>query len=227
MSIKEESVPDLSYPDLEKDIKSIYDENSLPTFSPGNWDLKRWQRKQWDSALNFSTGDGRYNAPDDSFGVCYMADRVVSTLAESFGRLMHKGGKKFVDETVLKDSRVCLIHPLRRPVFVDVGQLLGILHIPLDVSVGDDYSITQRVMTCLYKLAKDEVDGVRYLSRHFSTTDFCYAVWESDEKRFEDAGMMNLVDYQDSEWVPSRWHSSSITAEELLEDVLRFRIVRL
>jgi hypothetical protein len=195
--------------------------------TPGDWDLKRWQRKEWSSALNFSNGDGRYNAPDNSFGVCYMADRVVSALAESFGRLMHRDGHQFVDEKELKNSRICLIRPLRKLVFVDVGQLLGMIHIPLSVSVGDDYGVTRRVIGCLYKLAKDKLDGVCYFSRHFTTADFCYAIWESEEKRFEDAGMINLDKYQDAEWIPSNWKHDSISAEELLEEVLRFKVVRL
>lgn len=224
---EEPSHQDLEYPNLEQEIESILDEGSLPLHSPGNWDLKRWQRKEWPSALNFSTGDGRYNAPDDSFKVCYMADRAVSALAESFGRIMHKTGKQFVEESVLTTSRMCLIHPRRQLVFVDVGQLLGMLHITLNVCTGDDYAVTQRVIACLYKLAKDKVDGVCYFSRHFTTTDFCYAVWESEEERFDDAGMKSLIDYKDSEWLPSGSKLNSITAEDLLEDVLRFKIVPL
>jgi len=217
----------LIYPNLEQEIESIYNEACLPLYSPGNWDLKRWQREKWPSALYFSTGDGRYNAPDDSFKVCYMADRVVSALAESFGRIMHKNGNQFVEESVLFTSQICLIRPRRKLAFVDVGQLLGMLHITLDVCTGDDYAVTQRVIACLYKLAKEKVEGVCYFSRHFSTTDFCYAVWESEEERFDDAGMQNLINYQDSEWLPSGSKLTSISAEDLLEDVLRFKIVPL
>ncbi|WP_445494095.1 RES family NAD+ phosphorylase [Photorhabdus sp. SF281] len=227
MQTKETSLSKFDYPNLEQEITAIFEDDSLPTHSPGNGDLKRWQRKEWPSAINFSTGDGRYNAPDDTFGVCYMADKAVSALAESFGRLIHKDGRKFVEESVIKNSRMCLIRPLRPLVFVDVGKLLGMLHITLDVLVGDDYTVAQRVIACLYKLARDKFDGVCYLSRHFPSTDFCYAVWESDEERFEDVGMKSLAEYHDSEYMPSNWKYSSITAEELLEDVLRFKIVPL
>lgn len=79
----------------------------------------------------------------------------------------------------------------------------------------------------MFRLAKGKFDGVRYSSRHYQTTDFCYAVWESVEDRIVDAGMKNLKDYEDSEWLPPHWEFESITAEELLEDVLRFKIVPL
>ncbi|MCT8346442.1 RES domain-containing protein [Photorhabdus temperata] len=130
-----------------------------------------------------------------------------------------------LDELVPKNHLVCQVDAAID--FVDVGKLLGMLHITLDVSVGDDYTVTQRVIMCLYKLARDKFDGVCYLSRHFPSTDFCYAVWESDEERFEDVGMKNLAEYYDSEYMPSNWKYSGITAEELLEDVLRFKVVPL
>lgn len=219
--------PALDYPYLEQHITALFDANRLPTHSPAVETLKRWQRRAWPSALYFGTGDGRYNAPDGSFGVCYMADKAVSALAESYGRLMHREGLKFIDASDIENARMCLIRPRRTLRFVDVGKLLGMLHMTLDVSVGEDYRVTQRVMACLYALARDEFDGVCYFSRHFPSADFCYAVWESDEERFDDAGMQNLADYRDADAMPTHWPYADITAEELLEEVLRFAIVPL
>jgi len=101
------------------------------------------------------------------------------------------------------------------------------LHITLDVLVGADYQITQRVSACLHQLARDKFDGVCYFSRHFPTTYFCFAVWESDEERFKDAGMKNLAQYCDAEYLPANWKFPNITAQELLEEVLLFKIISL
>ncbi len=51
---------EILYPDLEKQIREIYKTHTIPTYTPGDWNLKRWQRKEWPSALNFNFGDGRY-----------------------------------------------------------------------------------------------------------------------------------------------------------------------
>ena len=219
--------PAFDYPQLEQAITALFEAQRLPTHLTGTGTLKRWQAQAWPSALYFGRGEGRYSAPDGAFGVCYMAEKAVSALAESYGRLMHKNALKFIDESDVENSRLCLIRPRRPLRFVDVGKLLGMLHITLDASVGDDYTLTQRVMACLYALARDKYDGVCYVSRHFPSADFCYAVWETDEVRFDDEGMMNLAEYRDSDALPAHWPYDDITAEELLEEVLRFRIVPL
>ncbi|WP_426577269.1 RES family NAD+ phosphorylase [Xenorhabdus stockiae] len=227
MEKKENYSFELEIQNLEDKIATILKNSSLPIYLLSTESLRRWQKKEYPSGINFSFGDGRYNALNDAFRVCYMADNAVSALAESFGRQMHISKNVFIDASVIENSRMCLIRSLRPLYFVDIGLLLGMLHITLDISVGDDYTVTQRVMTCLYHLAKDNADGVRYVSRHFPY-GYCYAVWElSGEKRFEDAGMMNLAEYADSEYMPANWEYPDITGEELLESVLQFKIVQL
>ncbi|PQQ35065.1 hypothetical protein C6H69_02315 [Photorhabdus luminescens] len=217
---------EILYPDLEKQIREIYKTHTIPTYTPGDWNSKRWQRKEWPSALNFNFGDGRYNSPDNSFRVCYMADRAVTALAESYGRLWHKEGLRFIDESEIRIARICNIRSLRKLIFIDIAKLIGMLHIPLSVMVDEDYSVTKRAMACLYELLNNEMDGICYISRHWPT-DFCYAVWEKREDRFVDAGMQSLVNYRDSEYMPSTWNEPDISADELLEEVLNFKIIRL
>ncbi|NDK98924.1 RES family NAD+ phosphorylase [Photorhabdus bodei] len=170
--------------------------------------------------------DDGYNSPDNSFRVCYMADRAVTALAESYGRLWHKEGLRFIDESEIRTARMCNIRSLRKLVFIDIAKLIGMLHIPLSVMVDEDYSVTKRAMACLYELLNNEMDGICYISRHWPT-DFCYAVWEKREDRFVDAGMQSLVNYRDSEYMPSTWNEPDISADELLEEVLNFKIIRL
>ncbi len=155
-----------------------------------------------------------------------MADRAVTALAESYGRLWHKEGLRFIDESEIRTARMCNIRSLRKLVFIDIAKLIGMLHIPLSVMVDEDYSVTKRAMACLYELLNNEMDGICHISRHWPT-DFCYAVWEKREDRFVDAGMQSLVNYRDSEYMPSTWNEPDISADELLEEVLNFKIIRL
>ncbi len=222
MDIKESK-----YPDLAQRIREIHRTKTIPTYTPDGGTLKRYQRKEWPSALNFSHGNGRYNSSTGSFGVYYMADKAVTALAESYGRLLHQGEEAFIDEQDLHTARICLIQPTRKLIFIDIAKLFGMLHITIDVVLSDDYSVTQSATECLYEMLKEEIDGICYLSRHWTTADYCYAVWEKEGDRFVDAGMYSLIDYKDSEYLPEGWTESDITADELLEDVLNFKIIQL
>lgn len=220
-------IKEIEYPHLEQQIREIHKTKTIPTYSPGNWTLKRFQSKEWPSALNFSHSDGRYNSSTSSFGVCYMSDKAVIALAESYGRLLHNGQGTLIDETELNTARMCLIKPTKQLVFVDLAKLFAMLHITIDAVTGKDYSVTQRAMDCLYDILKDEMDGICYISRHWPSSGYCYAVWEKEGDRFVDTGMFSLTDYCDSEYLPEGWSEPDITAEEILEYVLNFIIVKL
>ena len=119
------------------------------------------------SALFFGPGKGqpprgRWDAPDGSFGVCYVAEQRFAAFAETFLRAPGTMVLETADLEARSLARIEVIAPLR----------LAALHGPGLHAVGatsasctGDYAVSRAWAAALHE-HPDWVDGIRYRARH-------------------------------------------------------------
>lgn len=130
----------------------------------------------------------RFNAPDGSYGVCYLATSLTGSLLETLAISRPDEGKWFVTSAELRAryvARATTKRPLRFAYLADDGlQLLGI---DLRVTGGNDYLLSRAWSGAIHQHAA-QVDGIFYPSRHhnrlfsvalFERTraDIAFSVW--------------------------------------------------
>ena len=108
----------------------------------------------------------RFNAPDRSYGVCYLATSLAGALLETLAVSSPDDGTGFVTTTELSlryAARANTNRPLRFAYLADDGlQLLGI---DLRVTGGNDYVLSRAWSGAIHRHAA-RVDGIFYPSRH-------------------------------------------------------------
>lgn len=142
----------------------------------------RISHKKYGPALHFGvSGDCRFDAPDASFGVCYLACDLHGAFIEVFGRSL---GRNFVTERALS-QRIALEVGATRPLSVVDLTGVGLSKIGADnrLAANDDYGLSQAWSKALHS-HPDEVDGVLYRSRH-DPERRCLAVFDRCESSLE------------------------------------------
>lgn len=220
-------------------IQALADTARIPelTIQEGKNVLKRHQKKRYQSAIIFGAPKnaldcGRYNPPGGKMGVLYAADSALTAAAEAYGRLLHQNGQIGFPLSVLKQHYMCSIDVVRTVKVIDVVVLCELLHIPLDSLESEDYRFTQWLMEYVYTHFGSEYDGIAYTSRH-KRYKRCYAFWESPGHKtaFADThnGMMPYTSYRETDtgMFPAGSGITSMTGEEMFEELLNFRIIDL
>ena len=122
------------------------------------------------------SGDCRFDAPGQEYGVLYVADNLEGAFIETFG-IRSKATVRHVTMRQLRDRRFAEIsfpRPLR---LVDLtGPGLARVGADARLCAGGDYAVAQ-----LWSLAfwqhTDQPDGILYLSRHDPSTR-CAAIFD-------------------------------------------------
>lgn len=110
-----------------------------------------------------TTGLSRFDAPDGSFGVLYVARQPKGAFAETFCR--HGGALHQVYELELEQYAVAAITSNRSLKLADLaGKGLARMGLDNRLSTGD-YRIAQRWAAAIYN-HPDQPDGIIYSSRH-------------------------------------------------------------
>jgi hypothetical protein len=124
------------------------------------------------------TGDNRFDAPDGSFGVLYLAGDAHCAFIETFGH-GHAGGHRFVTADALRAralSTVAFPAPLRLVDLTDTG--LARIGADMRLCAGD-YEVSQAWSAALWGHG-DRPDGLYYRARH-DASRFCAAVFDRCE----------------------------------------------
>ncbi|HCC0888808.1 TPA: RES family NAD+ phosphorylase [Salmonella enterica] len=204
------------------------------TIQSGTDVLKRHQKKLYSSAINFGApvedeDCGRYNPLGGRIAVLYASDSSLTAAAEAYGRLLHLTGQIAYPESVLSQHYMCSIDVVRTVVVIDVVGLCQLLHIPLDSLENEDYRFTQWLMEFLHTHFGNDFDGIAYTSRH-NRYKRCYAFWEcpTSQPAFADtpAGMVPYASYHETDTgiFPKGWNKTSMSGEEMFEELLGFEI---
>lgn len=224
---------------VEQGIQALAGTERFPelTIQAGSDVLKRHQKKKYSSAIVFGAPSnpldcGRYNPPGVNLGVLYAADSSLTASAEAYGRMLHQNGQIDYPAAVLSQHFMCSIDVVRTVKVIDVVELCELLHIPLDSLENEDYTFTQWLMQYLNTHFGNEYDGIAYTSRH-RRYKRCYAFWERPglPAAFVDTpdGMKAYASYQETDKgiFPEWWRKSTMTGEEMFEELLNFRIIYL
>jgi hypothetical protein len=112
------------------------------------------------------TQNGRFDAPDATYGVCYLGTTLACCLLEVFSpQIQRTDSGHFLSLSQLRGYMVVNAHvvrPLRLAKLSDDG--LATIGIDLRVTGGDDYNLSQRWSAAIHSHA-DNVDGILYPSR--------------------------------------------------------------
>jgi hypothetical protein len=109
----------------------------------------------------------RFDAPDQSYGVCYLGNTLACCFLEVFPPFpADRGGRRFVALSQLRAyyaAQIALLRPLRLAHLA--GDSLTTLGIDLRVTCGDDYDLAGAWSAAIHAHA-ERVDGILYPSRH-------------------------------------------------------------
>ncbi|MGN5005798.1 RES family NAD+ phosphorylase [Aeromonas sp. 96A] len=187
------------------------------------------QEQPYLEGFHFSTpcdNLGRYNDPTGSLPVCYVADLATTALAEVYGRRDAGNGERLVqiDRKDFISRSVSVVEPTRPLRLFDLSKALIPLGLTLSEITSKDYSVTQSLVAFFAAHPELDVDGIAYISTHY-VSEYCYALWlnKRDEVLLKTCSITSLQDFESSE-VPRGWDESTIDAEEILTQVLRFSI---
>lgn len=143
------------------------------------------------SALYFDrSGMGRYDSLGQSYGILYVAEAVEGAFIESFGR---SHGAKGVAEEDLRNRNLFEIESDRQLTLVDLWGS-GLVKIGADARItsGSDYELSRTWAEAIY-LHPQNVDGIRYYSRH-DNTRLCCGLFDRTSAHLKEQNQGNIVD---------------------------------
>lgn len=142
---------------------------------PAGQEIHRFYTSRWDPIFFDRSLDGRFNAPDGSYGVLYAAREIDGAFAETFLRMP---GRTLIDTDLLKRKayvrlrveRDLNVIRLAGPGLARVGATAEVAHVGLPYDVPHAWSLA---------LSGHPVgaDGIAYHARH-DDTELCYALFE-------------------------------------------------
>ncbi len=176
----------------------------LPTLTvPAGRPLFRLTRSRFpDPAFFGRRATGRFDAPDRSFGVCYLGTTLACCLLEVLPLGQHgASGRRFVTAAQLRDYYAAIAtpsRPLRLAWLADDG--LARLGIDQRVTGGDDYDLSGTRAAAIHGHT-GLVDGIFYATRHHNRL-YAIALFERAREavRFERWGGLGDPDVPDL-WV--------------------------
>ncbi|MHA6732387.1 RES family NAD+ phosphorylase [Devosia sp. A369] len=142
---------------------------------PAGETFHRFYTAKWDPVFFDSSLDGRFNAPDASYGVLYAAKEVEGAFAETF---LRNPGRTLIDEMLLRrkayvrlsNSRELTLIRLAGPGLARLGATAEVAHSGLPYTVPQAWSLA---------LLQHPIgaDGIAYHARHDDTA-LCYALFD-------------------------------------------------
>jgi hypothetical protein len=151
----------------------------------------RLNPSSYKSATYFDrSGRGRFDSKEASYSICYVGETIEVAFIECFGRQL---GIKFVSQQFIRTRNLFLIESLRPFRVVDLfGAGLAQLGIDSRVTCGADYGVSRSWAEAIYHHPQ-QVDGIRYFSRH-DNTRLCCGLFERVKDSLVETNLGNLVD---------------------------------
>ena len=164
---------------------------TLPTSTVSKRDYYRLNNSSYDSAIYFDkSGDGRFDEPSLSYGICYVGESLEAAFIECFGRDL---GIRFVSEELLRMRNLFVINSQRKLKLVNLfGSGLAQLGMDSRVTGGGDYELSRRWSEAIYN-HPNRVDGIRYYSRH-DNTRLCCGLFDRTSSVLKENNQGNLID---------------------------------
>lgn len=161
---------------------------------PAGEAFHRFYTAKWNPVFFDSSREGRFNAPDTSYGVLYAAKGVDGAFAETF---LRNPGRTLIDDMLLRrkayvrlsSSRALTLIRLAGPGLARLGATAEVAHSGLPYTVPQAWSLA---------LLRHPIgaDGIAYHARHDDTA-VCYALFDRAASAVEE--LERVVDL-DQEW---------------------------
>lgn len=143
------------------------------------------------SAIYFDqSGMGRFDFKNN-LGVLYLGESIEAAFIECFGREL---GVRFVSHELVKSRNLFSIVSNRPLQLVDLyGAGLPKLGADSELSSGRDYNLSRAWCQAIYEHPQ-QVDGIRYFSRH-DNTRLCCGLFERTNHQLKEQNLRDLLSY--------------------------------
>lgn len=152
----------------------------------------RWFRvhRKAFGAIFFGKGQiNRFDSPDSSFGVLYLAENLRGAFIETFGQ---ETGKRFVQEMELEERAFSVVEASRPLRLVDLTGP-GLARIGADGRLcAGDRELAARWSSAFYN-HKNQPDGIFYRARH-DLDELCSALFDRAEPSLKVVETIGLTD---------------------------------
>lgn len=168
-----------------------FNQLSLPVSIAKTRDYYRLNSSSFSTAIYFDkSGAGRFDEPQQSYGICYTGETLEAAFIESFGREL---GVKFVSQELLRSRNLFLISNSKDLKLVNLfGSSLAKLGADSRLTGGDDYGMSRAWAEAIYHHPQ-QVDGIRYFSRH-DNEQLCCGLFDRSQKVLSEVNQGNLLD---------------------------------
>lgn len=162
---------------------------NLPTFSTRET-CYRLNSQDFSSSLYFDrTGKGRFDSPDQGYGILYVGADVYASWIECYGRIH---GAKGVSEAALKQRNLYAIDSKRELILADLTGN-GLVKIGADARLSSgSYAVARQWAQAIYDHPQ-KVDGLRYRSRH-DDERYCYGIFDRCANELQEKNLGNLLE---------------------------------
>jgi hypothetical protein len=170
------------------DLPIEWQENQILTVSEsGPW--YRLNNVEYPSSLYFDrSGDGRFDGPEQGYGILYLGEDLHACFAECFARYRIKA----VTKSALRSRDLFKIKTKRSLTLVDLTGR-GLVRIGADaVLTTGDYDKSRKWAKRIWESSK-KFDGIRYRSR-VDNDRYCYGLFDRTKAYLEEENLGNLID---------------------------------
>jgi RES domain len=135
------------------------------------------------------TGKGRFDSPDQGYGILYVGADVYASWIECYGRTH---GAKGVSEAALRQRNLYAIDSQRELVFADLTGN-GLVKIGADARLSSgSYAVARQWAEAIHDHPQ-QVDGIRYRSRH-DDERYCYGIFDRCANDLQENNLGNLLE---------------------------------
>jgi RES domain len=143
------------------------------------------------TALHFDTsGKGRFDGPNQGYGILYVGEDVCAAFIECFGRKPQQ--ERNISEKLIRSRNLFEINSSESLTFADLtGKGLNIIGASLDIIYGDKL-ISRKWAKAIF-LHPSHVDGIKYCSR-LDPSKYNYGIFDRAKNYLSESDIGNLVD---------------------------------
>jgi RES domain len=162
---------------------------NLPTFVTQET-CYRLNAREFSSSLYFDrTGKGRFDSPDQGYGILYVGADVYASWIECYGRTH---GAKGVSEVALRQRNLYAIDSQRELVFADLTGN-GLVKIGADARISSgSYAVARQWAEAIHEHPQ-QVDGIKYRSRH-DDERYCYGIFDRCANDLQEKDLGSLLE---------------------------------
>lgn len=186
--VREEDDKDLVRKDPPNNFNSIQLDGLLITVKKSCY---RLNDASFPSGLHFDTsGKGRFDGPDQGYGILYVGEDVCAAFIECFGRKPQQ--ERNISEQLIRSRNLFEINSSKSLTFADLtGTGLNIIGASLDIIYGDKL-ISRKWARAIFS-HPSHVDGIKYRSR-LDPNKYNYGIFDRAKNYLSENDTGNLVD---------------------------------